>query len=112
MVYHHKWGSGELKKVSATHFVFASVDSGGGGKKWLVKGKRRLEKSQVLADNLDLTVQSWVIQGHQPIKVRGLITLHLIGKKLGETGAELRFPESVFFSLTSPSEGMRFQYKE
>lgn len=77
--------------------MFASVGSGGGGKKWLVKGKRRLEKSQVLADNLDLTVQSWVIHWHQQIRVRGLTTLHLIGKKLGEKGAELRFPESVFF---------------
>ena len=78
--------------------MFASVGSGGGGKKWLAKGKRRLEKSsQVLVDHLDLTVQSWVIHWHQQIKVRGPTTLHLIGKKLGEKGVELRFPESVFF---------------
>ena len=60
--------------------------------------------------------QSWsysitlVIHGHRQIKVRDPTTLHLLGKNPGEEGARLRFPESVCF-ITSPSEGMEFQYR-
>ena len=60
--------------------------------------------------------QSWsysitlVIHWHRQIKVRDPTTLHLLGKNPGEEGARLRFPESVCF-ITSPSEGMEFQYR-